>query len=88
MLKVIGTVFGIWILVIFAYIFLAVIMPGIVSITDDTATNLAATSNMSNYPGTKQAIQAYPLWAWFIPGGIGLGATAVFLKEHSREEER
>ena len=88
MIQIIGKIVVTWFIVIFAYIVLAVTMPGITSITNSTATALDATSNMTNYPGTKQLIQAYPVWVWLIPGGLGLCATAVFLRENSSEQVR
>ena len=83
--KKIGFVVLTWFLVSFCYIIIAAAMPAMVTITTGAATSLSATSNMSNYPGTLQVVQAAPVYLWFIPGGVGLIATVVFLKTNITE---
>lgn len=70
-----------WVVIVFLYIVLAASMPGINDIISEASAALTATSNMTNYPGTKEAIDSAPVWLWFIPGGIGFIATVVMLKK-------
>lgn len=71
-------VFGIiWGVIILAYIVLAVAMP---AITDITATSAAAMGDTSGLPGVKEGVQAFPVYVWFIPGGVGIIATVILLK--------
>ncbi len=81
MAKKIGYTIAAWLFVIFAYVILASSYTGLVDITTEAADTMAATSNMSNYPGTYEAVSAFPVYVWFIPGGVGLIATVVFLKQ-------
>lgn len=69
----------IWGLVVFAYIIYANVFTVFTGLTDSAGAALQATSNMSNYPGTLEAVQSAPLWGWFVPGGVGIVATAVYL---------
>ncbi len=80
MAKAIGYIALTWFFTIFVYIILAAIMPAFTGITSEAATNLQATSNMTNYPGMLAGVQAAPVYVWFIPGGIAIVATIVFLK--------
>lgn len=79
-MKKIGILATIWILMSLTYIILAIIQPTIQELSDNTATELQATSNMSNYPGTLEAVNSFPLIAWFIPGVVGVAATVWILK--------
>lgn len=80
MAKTIGYIALTWFFTIFAYIILAAGMPAFASITNEAATNMQATSNMTNYPGMLAGVQAAPVYVWFIPGGVAIVATLVFLK--------
>ena len=82
-MKKIGFIILIWAAISLCYIVIAVTMPTLQDLTDNTATELQATSNMSNYPGTLEAVNSYPLFAWFIPGAVGIVATVVMLKKDS-----
>lgn len=82
-MKKIGVLILIWAAVSLAYVIIAFAMPSVQDLTDNTATELQATSNMSNYPGTLEAVNAFPLFAWFIPGAVGIGATVWMLKKDS-----
>ncbi|MFC1962087.1 hypothetical protein ACFLWN_03480 [Chloroflexota bacterium] len=55
---------------IFAYIFLTLIMPTFITITNTANTTMAATSNMSNYSGTAEALTGSPLWLYFVPAEL------------------
>lgn len=62
------------------YIILGLIMPAFNSITSDTLVSFNATANMTNFPGTYEAVASSPVWIWFIPGIVGVVTTAVMLK--------
>ena len=70
-----------WFIVIFVYVILAAAMPAITGLSGDTVDTLDAEHTMSNYPGTLEFLQAWPLLVWFIPGGVGIVVTAVYLKQ-------
>lgn len=71
-----------WGMIILVYIILAVLQTPIQTITAGASSNLTATSNMSNYPGALEVVDMFPLIVWFIPGLVGIVATAVFLKQN------
>lgn len=71
-----------WAFVILAYIILALMQSPVQTITTGVATEISASSNMTNYPGTLESIRIFPVIMWFIPGGVGIIATAVFLKQN------
>ena len=78
--KKIGYLIMTWVFVSLAYVILAVSMPALTELSDLAAVTMAASSNMTNYPGTIEAVQSFPLYVWFIPGGVGFIATVVFMK--------
>ena len=82
-MKKIGILILMWASISLAYVIIAVSMPTVQSLTDNTATELQATSNMSDYPGTLEAVNSFPLFAWFIPGAVGIVVTVVMLKKDS-----
>lgn len=75
-----GTVTIIVGVVIIAYLFLLVVMPVMVDAVSTANTTMAATSNMSNYPGTQEATLATPWVLFFVPGVIGMIAIVITLK--------
>lgn len=81
MAKKIGYIVVTWFAVVFVYIILTAAMPGITAVTGEASTLLQSTSNMTNYPGSLEVVESAPMWVWFIPGGVGIAATAVFLRQ-------
>ena len=69
-------------LVIIAYLFLLVAMPVITDAVSTANTTMAATSNMSNYPGTQEGVLATPWILFFVPGVIGIIAVVLVLRRH------
>ena len=67
-------------LVIFTYLFLIVTMPLLTNIVSSANMTMAATSNMSSYPGTSAAIVSVPWIIFFIPGVIGMFLIIMILK--------
>jgi len=63
-----------------AYIFLTLFMPTLVDIITTANTTMAASSNMSNYPGTAAVMVGAPLWLYFVPGAIGFVVVILILK--------
>ena len=70
-----------WVVVIFAYIIMAAIMPAFTDIVSTANTTIQASANMSNLPGTMGVVQTAPVWIWFIPGVVGLVSTVVMLRK-------
>lgn len=61
--------------VIIAYLLLTLFMPILVDTSSTANVTMAATSNMSNYPGTTETIISVPWVLYFVPaigGGIAL----------------
>lgn len=67
-------------LVVGAYILLLVVMPTITDIINTANTTMAATSNMSNYPGMQYATVSTPWALIFIPGILGIFAIVIVLR--------
>jgi len=76
----IGQVIAVVVLVIAAYLLLIVVMPVLSDITTSTNTTMQASSNMSNYPGTAEAVVAAPWALFFVPAVIGMAAVILILK--------
>ena len=57
--------------VIVAYIGLALTHPAQRQLAEQAGTDIAASANMSNQPGAKEFVDAWPTLVWFIPGIIG-----------------
>ena len=66
--------------VVFAYIILTAAQGAIVSIVSSANTTMAATSNMSNYPGAQQGLLSMPLVLYFIPAIVGIAGVVWLLK--------
>lgn len=73
----------IWCAIIVAYIFLAAVMPAMNEIISTANASLVASANMSNFPGTQEAVETAPVWLWAIPGIVGVVSTAILLKRKS-----
>ena len=80
MSKKIGFLAGMWFAIVFLYIILAVTITPVIELKDVTVNTISASSNVSNYPGTIELFNFFPVLAWFIPGLVGLVATAVVLR--------
>ncbi len=70
-----------WGLIFFVYVILGATIPVHLALVNESSAMLTAGSNMTRYPGTLGAIQVWPVVVWFIPGGIGIAATAIYLRE-------
>lgn len=81
MVQKIGGMIMIWGGVIVGYIFLAFSMPAHSAIVNDSLTSLNASANMTNFPGTYEAVAMFPVYVWFIPFVVGMVATVIHLRE-------
>lgn len=72
--------FLIWLFVIIAYIIIAIGMPAVRELSGVASTELEASANMSNFPGTTGLVESSPIWIWFVPGLVGMIATVWTLK--------
>ena len=76
----------IWVIVILSYLTMAVIMPAGQELVTQAVTDLEASANMSNFPGTLGMVESSPVWIWILPGLVGVIFTVVTLK--SNDERR
>ncbi len=67
--------------VIMAYILLALTMPAHNAIVQDSLVSLNASANMSNFPGTYDAVAMFPVYVWFIPFVVGVVASVIHLRD-------
>lgn len=67
-------------LVVVCYLFLLVVMPVVVDMAASANTTMAATSNMTNYPGTSGMLVSVPWVLFFLPGAIGMVVIVLILK--------
>jgi len=70
----------IWLLTVFVYIILAVCMPAINELVGVSSAALDASANMTQFPGTKEGIETFPVYVFFIPGFVGIVTTVIMLK--------
>ena len=70
----------IWIAIVIAYLGIAVTMPAGREMVNEATTQLNASANMSQFPGTQEFVESSPVWIWILPGLIGAIVTAVILK--------
>ena len=68
-------------IVIIVYLFMLVAMPVISSAVSSGNVTMAATSNMSNYPGTTETMLSIPWILWFVPGVGGIIAVVLVLRQ-------
>jgi uncharacterized membrane protein YfcA len=69
----------IWGGVIATYIIMAAAMPAINGIITSASAGLAASADMTQFPGTQEAVDSAPAWIWIIPGLVGIVAQCVHL---------
>jgi len=74
------TVAGIVMVVGIAYFFIIVIMPFIADMSSTANTTIAATSNMSNYPGLSGGLLGAPLFLYFVPAITGIILVIITLR--------
>lgn len=81
MAKKIGNIILLWIAIFWCYILLANMYPAFTTITASAqSATVAASSNASARVGAVEFMGVMPLIVWFIPGGLGMLATVVYLK--------
>lgn len=73
-------IFVVWIVVIVTYLFMAAVMPAGRELVEEAATQINASANMSNFPGTLEFVESSPVWIWVIPGLVGIIYTAWSLR--------
>ena len=59
--------------VILTYVLMAAFQPGVVAIIE----TVNMSSNWTGFSSTQDAINAYPLYSWFLPGLVGIIAVVV-----------
>lgn len=80
----------VWALVVSVYIVLAGIAKVHTGISQEAVAVVTASANMSNQGNVwlTQAFNIWPVVMWFIPGGVGLVATVIYLRGTGRPGER
>jgi len=68
------------VIVIIVYLLLLVTMPVVSDLASTSNTTMAATSNLTNYPGAAEGVLAAPWVLYFVPGAIGLVVIVFILK--------
>ena len=68
------------VLVGIVYMLVLVIMPFMSDLASTANTTMAATSNVSNYPGGQEVVLIAPWILWFAPGVIGMVVVFLILK--------
>ena len=68
----VGAVIIVVVVLIACNIFLLVVWPVITDIVNTANTTMAATTNMSNYPGASETMVATPWLLYFVPNVIGM----------------
>lgn len=76
----IWTVLLVWVLIGVAYLIMAVSWGATQELITEASTQVAASANMSQMPGTQEAIDSSPVWFWVIPGFAGMIATVWIVK--------
>lgn len=74
-------IFLCWVAVVIAYLFIALFMPAGRELVSTASTELDASANMTNFPGTSEFVGSSPVWIWILPGLIGFIYTAYMLKK-------
>ncbi len=69
-----------WGAIICAYLFLGFTMPVHNALVQRTLVEFNTSDNLSRLPGIYNAIKAYPVYVWFIPGLVGIVVTTIMLK--------
>ena len=76
----VGAVIVVVIATIMVYVALLVAMPILTEFASTANTTMAATSNLTNYPGAAEGVLMAPWFVWFAPGIIGMTIVVVILK--------
>ena len=80
MISKVGAVIVITAMVAGAYLLLLVVMPILNTFAAAANATMDATSNMSLYPGTSEALIASPWVLFWVPGVLGMAAIFIVLR--------
>lgn len=75
-----GTIIVIVFLIAILYVTLTLVMPTVADMANTANTSMAATSNMTDYPGVSEAMVFGPWFLYLSPAVIGLIAVFVILR--------
>lgn len=79
-MKKIGLIILTLTMTVFAYIIMTLLQPTIVDISNTANMTMAASSNMTNYPGASEVMVGAPLWLYFVPGVLCIVIVVKILK--------
>jgi len=68
-------------MVFIAYLAMLIIMPFVSDMASTANVTMAASSNLTNYPGSAEAVLAAPWILWWVPGVIGMVLVVIVLKQ-------
>jgi len=77
----IGAVIVVIVVVIIIYLLMLVVTPVLTDVASTANNTMAATSNLTNYPGAAEGVLVAPWFLWWAPGVIGMIAVVVILKK-------
>ena len=77
----IGAVIIVIVMVALAELFLLVIMPILTNLASTANTTMAATSNLTNYPGAAEGVLAAPWVLYFVIPVIGIVIIILLLRK-------
>ena len=66
---------------IIVYLLLLITIPILVDFATTANTTMAASSNMTNYPGTSGALMSAPWVLWFVPGALCIVVVIAILRQ-------
>lgn len=75
-IKIIWVIVGIGL----CYLLMLITIPFLADTANTVNTSMAATTNMSNFPGASGALVAAPWVLWFAPGTIGIALVVIILR--------
>ena len=76
-----GKIVVVTIAVFILYLLMLVVMPFFSDMASTANTTMAASSNLTNYPGGAEGVLAAPLILWFVPGAIGMVVVVIILRQ-------
>ena len=68
-------------MVIICYLLMLVTVPVMVGLISTANTTMAASSNMSAYPGTAGFLVSMPWICWFVPASLGIVVIIMILRK-------
>ena len=65
---------------VIAYLFLTIVMPILADFASSANTTISTSSNISDYPGTQEALLGAPLLLYFVPAVFAVILVVIVLR--------